>query len=62
MFPRASVKDSSPKQILRNARDRVESADDCQEVNDQYKVYNDMSSTLYKVAETVRKDQKLVNP
>lgn len=48
------------QQIVRNARDRAESAvaeklsplaqlaDDCQEAYNQYKVYNKMSSTLSK--------------
>ena len=59
----------SPQQIVRNARDRAESAvaeklaplaqlaDDCQEAYNEYKVYKEMSSTLSKVSKKVRKDE-----
>jgi hypothetical protein len=59
-----------PQQIIRNARDRAESAvaeklaplaqaaDECQKAYNQYKVYNKMSSTLSKVSQKVRKDQE----
>jgi hypothetical protein len=58
------------QQIVRNARDRAESAvaeklsplaqlvDDCQEFYNEYKVYNKMSSTLSKVSKKVRKDKE----
>jgi hypothetical protein len=52
------VADSSPQQIVRNARDRAESAEDCQEASNKYKVYNKMSSTLLKVSKKVRKDEE----
>lgn len=64
------VKGFSPQQITRNARDRAESAvaeklaplaqfaDDCQEAYNECKVYNDMSSTLFKVSKKVRKDKE----
>jgi Txe/YoeB family toxin of Txe-Axe toxin-antitoxin module len=64
------VEGFSPQQIVRNARDRAESAvaeklsplaqlvDDCQEFYNEYKVYNKMSSTLSKVSKKVRKDKK----
>jgi hypothetical protein len=63
------VEGFSPQQIVRNARDRAESAvaeklallaqaaDECQEAYNQYKVYNEMSSTLSKVSKKVRKDE-----
>ena len=59
----------TPQQIVRNARDRAESAideklaplaqliDDCQEAYNEYKVYKEMSSTLSKVSKKVRKDE-----
>jgi hypothetical protein len=59
------VEGFSPQQIVRNARDRAESAvaeklsplaqlvDDCQEFYNEYKVYNKMSSTLSKVSKKV---------
>jgi hypothetical protein len=58
------------QQIVRNVRDRTESAvaeklaplaqlaDDCQETYNKYKVYNEMSSTLSKVSKKVRKDKE----
>jgi hypothetical protein len=64
------VEGFSPQQIVRNARDRAESAvaeklsplaqlvDDCQEFYNEYKVYNKMSSTLSKVSKKVRKDKE----
>ena len=64
------VEGFSPQQIVRNARDRAESAideklaplsqlaDDCQEAYNTYKVYNEMSSTLSKVSKKVRKDKE----
>ena len=64
------VEGFSPQQIVRNARDRAESAvaeklaplaqaaDECQEAYNQYKVYNEMSSTLSKVSKKVRKDKE----
>lgn len=63
------VEGFSPQQIVRNARDRAESAvaeklaplsqlaDDCQEAYNEYKVYKEMSSTLSKVSKKVRKDE-----
>ena len=63
------VEGFSPQQIVRNARDRAESAvaeklaplaqaaDECQEAYNQYKIYNEMSSTLSKVSKKVRKDE-----
>ena len=63
------VEGFSPQQIVRNARDRAESAvaekvaplaqlvDDCQEAYNEYKVYKKMSSTLEKVSKKVRKDE-----
>ena len=64
------VEGFSPQQIIRNARDRAESAvaeklaplaqlaDDCQEAYNEYKVYKEMSSTLSKVSTKVRKDKE----
>ena len=64
------VEGFSPQQIVRNIRDRAESAvaerlaplaqlaDDCQEAYNEYKVYNEMSSTLSKVSKKVRKDKE----
>ena len=64
------VEGFSPQQIVRNARDRAESAvaeklaplaqfaDDCQEAYNEYKVYSEMSSTLSKVSKKVRKDKE----
>ncbi len=64
------VEGFTPQQIVRNARDRAESAiaeklapvdqlaDDCQEAYNEYKVYNEMSSTLSKVSKKVRKDKE----
>ena len=64
------VEGFSPQQVVRNARDRVESAvaekfaplaqlaDDCQEAYNEYKVYKEMSSTLSKVSTKVRKDKE----
>ena len=64
------VEGFSPQQIVRNARDRAESAvteklaplaqlaEDCQEAYNEYKVYKEMSSTLSKVSKTVRKDKE----
>ena len=64
------VEGFSPQQIVRNVRDRAESAvaekmaplaqfvDDCQEAYNEYKVYNEMSSTLSKVSKKVRKDKE----
>jgi hypothetical protein len=64
------VEGFSPQQIVRNARDRAESAvaeklsplaqlvDDCQEFYNEYKVYNKMSSTLSKISKKVRKDKE----
>lgn len=60
------VEGFSPQQIVRNGRDRVESAvlspltqlaDDCHEAYNEYKVYKQMSSTLSKVSKKVRKDE-----
>lgn len=63
------VEGFTPQQILRNARDRAESAvaqnlaplaqfaNDCQEAYNEYKVYNEMSSTLSRVLKKVRKDE-----
>ena len=60
----------SPQQIVRNVQDRVESAiaeklapvaqsaNDCQEAYNEYKVYNKMSSSLSKVSKKVRTDQE----
>jgi hypothetical protein len=62
MTPFFPVEGFSPQQIVRNARDRAESAvakniaplaqlvDDCQEAYNEYKVYNKMSSTLSKIS------------
>ena len=64
------VESFSPQQIVRNARDRAESAvaeklapltqltDDCREAYNEYKVYKEMSSTLSKVSTKVRKDKE----
>lgn len=64
------VEGFSPQQVVRNARDRVESAvaetfaplaqlaDDCQEAYNEYKVYKEMSSTLSKVSTKVQKDKE----
>lgn len=64
------VEGFNPQQIVRNPRDRAESAvaekmaplaqfvDDCQEAYNEYKVYNEMSSTLSKVSKKVRKDKE----
>ena len=64
------VEGFSPQQIVRNARDRAESAvaeklaplaqlaDDCQEAYNEYKVYKEISSTLSKVSTKVRKDKE----
>lgn len=64
------VEGFSPQQIVRNARDRAESAvaeklaplaqaaDECQEAYNQYKVYNEMSSPLSKVSKKVWKDKE----
>ena len=64
------VEGFSPQQVVRNAKDRVESAvaekfaslvqlaDDCQEAYNEYKVYKEMSSTLSKVSTKVRKDKE----
>jgi hypothetical protein len=64
------VEGFTPQEIVRNARDRAESAiaeklarlaqlaDDCQEAYNEYKVYNKMSSTLSKVSKKVRKDKE----
>lgn len=63
------VEGFSPQQIVRNARDRAESAvaeklaplaqlaDDFQEAYNEYKVYKEMSSALSKVSKKVRKDE-----
>ena len=68
--PFRSVEGFTPQQIVRNARDRAESAiaeklaplaqlaDDCQEAYNAYKVYKEMSSTLSKVSTKVRKDKE----
>ena len=67
--PFSPVEGFTPQQIVRNARDRAESAiaeklaplaqlaDDCQEAYNEYKVYKEMSSTLSKVSKKVRKDE-----
>jgi hypothetical protein len=67
--PFLPVEGFSPQQIVRNGRDRAESAvaeklaplaqlaDDCQEAYNEYKVYKEMSSTLSKVSKQVRKDE-----
>ena len=64
------VEGFSPQQIVRNARDRTESAvaeklaplaqlsEDCQEAYNEYKVYKEMSSTLSNVSKKVRKDKE----
>ena len=64
------VEGFSPQQIVRNARDRAESAvaeklaplaqlaEDCQEAYNEYKVYKEMSSTLSNVSKKVRKDKE----
>lgn len=61
------VESFSPQQIVRNTRDRAESAiaeqlaqfaDDCQEAYNEYKVYNKMSSTLSRTSKKARKDQE----
>jgi hypothetical protein len=63
------VEGFSPQQIVRNARDRAESAvaekiaplypfvDDSQEAYNESKVYSEMSSTLSKISKKVRKDE-----
>ena len=68
--PSLPVEGFTPQQIVRNARDRAESAiteklaplaqlaDDCQEAYNEYKVYKEMSSTLSKVSTKVRKDKE----
>jgi hypothetical protein len=68
--PFIPVEGFTPQQIVRNARDRAESAiteklaplaqlaDDCQEAYNEYKVYKGMSSTLSKVSTKVRKDKE----
>lgn len=65
--PFLPVEGFTPQQIVRNARDRAESAiaeklaqlaDDCQEVYNEYKVYKEMSSTLSKISTKVRKDKE----
>ena len=68
--PFLPVEGFTPQQIVRNARDRAESAiieklaplaqlaDDCQEAYNEYKVYKEMSSTLSKVSTKVRKDKE----
>ncbi len=48
------VEGFSPQQIVRNPRDRAESAE--KDYN-EYKVYKEMSSTLSKVSKKVRKDE-----
>ena len=65
-----TVEGFSPQQIVRNGRDRAESAvaeklapmaqlaDDCQEAYNECKVYKEMSSTLSKVSTKVRKDKE----
>jgi len=70
MAPFFPVEGFSPQQIVRNARDRAESAvaekmaplaqfvDECQEAYNEYKVYNKMSSTLSKISKKVRKDEE----
>jgi len=70
MAPFFPVEGFSPQQIVRNARDRAESAvaekmaplaqfvDECQEAYKEYKVYNKMSSTLSKISKKVRKDEE----
>ena len=69
-LPFAPVDGLMPQQIVRNARDRAESAiaekltsvaqlaNDCQEAYSEYKVYNEMSSTLSKVSKKARKDEQ----
>ena len=69
-LPFAPVDGLMPQQIVRNARDRAESAiaekltsvaqlaNDCQDAYSEYKVYNEMSSTLSKVSKKVRKDKE----
>lgn len=68
--PFIPVEGFMPQQIVKNARDRAESAiteklapltqlaDDCQEAYNEYKVYKEMSSTLSKVSTKVRKDKE----
>lgn len=60
----------SPQRLVRHARDQVESAiaekverlaqlaDDCEELYNEYKVYNKMSSTLSKTSILVRRDKE----
>ena len=67
--PFLAVKGFTPQQIIRNARDRAESAiaeklaplaqlaDDCQEAYSKYKIYKEMCPTLSKVSKKVRKDK-----
>ena len=67
------VEGFSPQQIVRNIRDRAESAvaeklaplaqaaDECQEAYNEYKISNEMSSTLSKVSKKVRKDKETNN-
>lgn len=69
--PFVPVEGFAPPQIVRNAIDRSESvlaekvdqsADNCQEAYNEYKVYNKMSSTLSKLSKKFEKIKKLVNP
>jgi len=70
IVPFFPVEGFSLQPIVRNARDRAESAvqekvvkplrqaaDDCQEAYNGYKVYKEMSSTLSKVSKKVRTDE-----
>ena len=62
--------DCTTPKIVRNVTDRAESAvtkklaplskllDDCEGAYSEYKVYNEMSSTLSKVSKKVRKDKE----
>jgi len=68
-FPFLPVEGFTPQQIIRNAKDRSESAIDeklaplaqfaydCQEAYNEYKVYKEMSSTLSKVSKKVWKNE-----
>jgi hypothetical protein len=70
MAPFFPIEGFSPQQIVRNARDPVESAvaektaqmaqfvDDFEEAYNEYKVYSEMSFTLSKVSKKLRKDEE----
>lgn len=64
------VEGFNPQQIVRKAKDYAkltiaeklapltQLTDDCQEAYNEYKVYNEMSSTLSKISKKVRKDKE----